>query len=695
MLPTRAMSLPVLLLAIFTFCAPGASATEWLVPDDFATIQDAIDASIDGDSVMVRPGVYVENIDFLGKAIAVTSADGPSATTIEAAVSGSVVVFRTGEPRESVLHGFTIRGGTGTCVLEDIPTIGVYGGGIFVLSSSPTISGNIIEENGTTTPCIGTLGTGGGIGIAGLGANPLVIDNRIERNHVNSSEVNHGGGIALRTDAAAEMYRNVIADNLASDGREAFGGGLYCYRDSVPEFSENRVVRNSANQGGGIALFRSAGNIRGNRIRANVAGLWGGGIRAFSCETTIESNEIRENEAERGAGLFAANNTGVEFRFNELTENVATSEGGGAAIATGETHLVSNLFLRNRAVRGAGLFLDEEGGTATFANNVVAFNEADQAGGGIFLAGTDIDLVNHTIFGNTADQRGGGIEVRFSSSNCSLHNSIVWANDATFGPAIRDVGPLLVVACDVEGGHAGDDNFDADPQLVAPYSRDDFRLRLGSPCVDRGSDSAPDLPMIDFEEDERRLDGDLDEVVTVDVGADEAAPDTAALFGAVNAGVGDISDVLLLNGSPGDDRRRLSVGTGEEIRGSMLLPPAAGRGKYVVHVNAGAPTPSTVVRMPGGVGWIGFDLRLASGAMPLAIFNGIGKTQAIGESVDFDGNPIPDPPPAPSVFLDLPFGDAMHLPVGTVVTFQGGILDPGTAGNKPASVTNGIVLTVE
>ena len=43
------------------------------VPGDFSTIQAAINAAQTGDTVRVAPGIYVENINFLGKAIAVVS----------------------------------------------------------------------------------------------------------------------------------------------------------------------------------------------------------------------------------------------------------------------------------------------------------------------------------------------------------------------------------------------------------------------------------------------------------------------------------------------------------------------------------------------------------------------------------------------------------------------------------------------
>ena len=77
-----------------------------LVPEQFPTIQEAINAAVDGDIILVAPGVYKEGIDLLGKAIIVQGA--PSAATIDGA-GGFAVSALSGEGPDTVLKNFVIR----------------------------------------------------------------------------------------------------------------------------------------------------------------------------------------------------------------------------------------------------------------------------------------------------------------------------------------------------------------------------------------------------------------------------------------------------------------------------------------------------------------------------------------------------------------------------------------------------------
>ena len=86
---------------------------------------------------------------------------------------------------------------------------------------------------------------------------------------------------------------------------------------------------------------------------------------------------------------------------------------------------------------------------------------------------------------------------------------------------------------------------------------------------------------------------------------------------------------------------------------------------------------------------------LLPGASPEAVWNNAGRPNRVGSSRYFDGTPLPNPGLAPVTFLDLPEGDLANLPPGTSVTLQGAIVDPASASEKGASVTNAVILRIE
>jgi len=125
----------VIALGLLSMKAPAQTVIH--VPQDYPTIQQAIDASSDGDTVLVAPGTYFEQIDFGSHQITVTSSGGPASTTIDATYLGPVVHFGAASTRQAVIEGFTITHGKGN----------TFAGGVEVEEGSPTISGNIIAEN--------------------------------------------------------------------------------------------------------------------------------------------------------------------------------------------------------------------------------------------------------------------------------------------------------------------------------------------------------------------------------------------------------------------------------------------------------------------------------------------------------------------------------------------------------------------
>ncbi|MBD3225008.1 MAG: T9SS type A sorting domain-containing protein [Caldithrix sp.] len=203
------------------------------VPNDYSTIQEAIDNSFTGDTVLVSTGTYIENIDYKGKDIIVgsyylqTGNEEIIFQTIIESDRGSVVTFKSGESNNAILCGFTITEGTGT-VLSTPEGNRIFGGGIFISKSSPTIKNNYIVNN----DMISGGNRGGGISIKDS-ANPLIYRNTITDNDIIGilTWVNYfGGGIWIDSKSnpiigGSIHNSNNIYGNTADNGRQVFRNG--------------------------------------------------------------------------------------------------------------------------------------------------------------------------------------------------------------------------------------------------------------------------------------------------------------------------------------------------------------------------------------------------------------------------------------------------------------------------------------
>jgi len=100
-------------LALVLFISVSASAVTRLVPDEYTTIQAAIDNSTDGDVVIIAPGTYTgdgnHDIEFQGKAIAVCSEDRPESTIIDCSGADLGFCIIGNEIGHSTIEGLTIR----------------------------------------------------------------------------------------------------------------------------------------------------------------------------------------------------------------------------------------------------------------------------------------------------------------------------------------------------------------------------------------------------------------------------------------------------------------------------------------------------------------------------------------------------------------------------------------------------------
>jgi hypothetical protein len=268
------------LLLFLSVLGTSVQATIITVPGQYTTIQEAINASADGDTVEVSPGTYYENINFRDKNIFLTSlyylsgdTSYVSSTIINGgspvdADSASCVIIAGGQDSTAVLQGFTLTGGLGT-KWQDIHNINFYreGGGVLIELSSPTVQHNIIINNHITNT--GSVVSTGGAGIRIGDGNPIIQNNVIMNN-----ESIYGAGIVLNY-TGVRIRNNIIAGNYG--GQNFYGGsGIWMVADFgvVPKVIENNTIINNScvasNGTGGILVWGSASVIiRNNIIRGN------------------------------------------------------------------------------------------------------------------------------------------------------------------------------------------------------------------------------------------------------------------------------------------------------------------------------------------------------------------------------------------------------------------------------------------
>lgn len=146
----------------FSTLLGAASAATIHVPADIPSIQGAIALALPGDSVIVAPGFYVENIDFLGKSITVKSEYGAPFTHIRPANPSQPTVKIHGVTVSgAVIEGFDIRGGNADqhilvctdqahATIRNNQFIGNDGWNrcINVFFGEAAIIGNVIADNG-------------------------------------------------------------------------------------------------------------------------------------------------------------------------------------------------------------------------------------------------------------------------------------------------------------------------------------------------------------------------------------------------------------------------------------------------------------------------------------------------------------------------------------------------------------------
>ena len=442
------------------------------VPVDYATIQAAIDAAIEGDTIGVLPGRYVENITLKNGVALVGSGDntiidgnhqGPVVTSYNNCDSGNCDLG-------TLLEGFMIINGDGDY------DQGTGGGGMYNYRSSPTVTNCTFSGN--------TASQGGGM-----------------HNYVSSPTITN----CTFSDNTAG-YSDGGRDPLPTPVGYSGGGGMYNY-GSNPTLTNCTFSENTASYGGGMYNYGSNPTVTNCTFSDNTTGYsdggrdplytpivysfgFGGGMCNYLSSPTVSHCMFSDNTASRGGGMYNAGSFmmpgggsagPVVIKYCTFDGNQASHAGGGVYAEyndAGDLSLtVSNCKFVGNAAEG-NQFSDRD--PATIGR-----------GGALYLGSNgSCEMVNCTLMGNRAYEAGGGMCLDNYRQTVSLTNCILWGNSATLwglGNEIVNIYPVrdiytpitfdlpVISHCDIAGsGGSGDGwntsmgvdgggNIDADP----------------------------------------------------------------------------------------------------------------------------------------------------------------------------------------------------------------------------------------
>jgi len=421
-----------LLALLFTFQNLYAGTIK--IPNDQPTIQVGIVSSSNGDTILVSPGTYFENINFNGKNIVLgslflTTGDTSyiSQTIIDGSQQGCVVVFESGEDSTAVLTGFTIT--NGYSYIDS-----TRGGGITCINSSnPKLTNLVVENN----EIVGDDEVYGGGGIYCLRQSSPKIANVVIRE--NKARNCYGTGIYCKDSSNISLVNVVISDN-----EYTFRGGGIAIVNSRLTISKSQIVNNIARYGGGIFLENSTIQIDNSMINQNVARSngRGGGIWALVSNIRIKNSDISYNSAiykytsqasylSEGGGLYL-NDCIVIIENSNISYNICENNGGGFSIKNSTVKIYRSSINNNRAVivggGGGGMSIILTSGAPIYLEDVViSDNYASGSGGGIAYGANEktVPFKNVVIKNNSAEKNGGGIVsnenlIIDESSGCSI-----------------------------------------------------------------------------------------------------------------------------------------------------------------------------------------------------------------------------------------------------------------------------------
>jgi len=394
------------------------------VPDDYSTIQLAVDQSSDSDNILVANGTYKgsnnKNIECLGKSINIKSVTGPENCIIDCENDGLGFYLRGGKV---TIDGFTVQNGNNE-----------WGGGISLDGGKHTVNNCILQNNISSY--------GGGLYLGGFFDNYEIMNCKIISNKSND----YGGGIYIAPSPLLESSDVTISNCIISKNSVTnIGGGIYYAGtitfigsfanpsdepDTLPVFVNNCLISDniSENSGGGFCCTYSSKLIMDQCTIINNSSKWGGGISSANSFSIYKNCIIEHNRSNWGGGIYLIKGASPTFENCVIHHNTAKSGGNTVCSLASKSH---------------------------FNNSTIVFSSSN---------------INE-IYGT-------------ENSTFYFQNSIVWGNSQTI-IKLEDDSSYNSINSNIRGIEAKDGNVNSDP-LFINFTNENYHLSDNSPCLGKG-----------------------------------------------------------------------------------------------------------------------------------------------------------------------------------------------------------------
>ncbi|MEO0631667.1 MAG: right-handed parallel beta-helix repeat-containing protein, partial [Planctomycetota bacterium] len=402
-----------------------------IVPDDFPTLEDALDPAISGidpgDTIVLRDSLtHFGTFDVTVPNLTIEAAAGDS-PVLDANGAGSVIKVDFGDG-DLFLVGLTIQDGSGVgngdrgsgievdsagrirvldCVIRDNAATdggGMFGSNVSFVIDDSLFVGNTARDGGAirsqgnspvtirNSRFIDNTATrdGGAISYNGDRSRRVQIEDSIfDGNDAND----RGGALHVRNADEFEITGTTFAANTAIGGSGSDAGAVFMETIDDGSVTDSVFVGNLANGDGGAILSildTGGGNsveyvntrFEDNEASASTVALRGGTCDFVNC-AFVNNTSLRAGDgAEDGGAILYRTTPGGQRAFGSIFNSVfdgnLADRGGAVALGTATVSITNSTFVNNAAVGiGDAIAGLASGMDATIVNNIFADNGTD------------------------------------------------------------------------------------------------------------------------------------------------------------------------------------------------------------------------------------------------------------------------------------------------------------------------------